>query len=217
MDDIEVQGRDSLDAFGERLFEIKFSDLIPLEEGRRGFRAVVPMKLEGCMVSCKSVRKGDLRAKQILYHEAVVLSRIRHPHILNLIGICYENKFALVTDFCFGGTLTEMIAEDEINPHAGARIGIQVSSAVAYIHAKGYLHGAVTTQNISLLTDSIDAPFAKLTGFGKSRRFDGTLTSHPGVDVYDVCAVLIQMLAKNKREPPLLLPTFDPIVKNGYV
>ena len=86
---------------------------------------------------------------------------------------------------------------------------------MAYIHTRGFLHGAVTSENIALLTDSIDAPFAKLTGFGKSRRFDGTLTSHPGIDVYDICAVLIEMLAKNKQEPPLLLPTFDPIVKNG--
>jgi hypothetical protein len=107
-----------------------------------------------------------------------------------------------------------MIAEDEIIPHAGVRIGIQVTSAVAYIHARGFLHGAVTSENISLLTDSIDAPFAKLTGLDTARRIDETLASHPGIDVYAVGALLVQMLARNKREPPLRLPIYEPITKS---
>ena len=63
--------------------------------------------------------------------------------------------------------------------------------------------------------DSIDYPYAKLTGLGTSRRFDETLASHPGVDVYAVCALLVRMLAKNKRELPLWLPTFHPVVEMG--
>ena len=120
-------------------------------------------------------------------------TKVRHPHILNLLTVCYESYFTLVTEHCFGGTLSEMIAEDEIIPHAGVRIGIQVSSAVAYIHARGFLHGAVTSENISLLTDSIDAPFAKLTGLDTARRIDETLASHPGIDVYAVGALLVQI------------------------
>ena len=76
-----------------------------------------------------------------------------------------------------------------------------------------FLHGCVTSENVSLLMDSIDYPYAKLTGLGTSRRFDETLASHPGVDVYAVCALLVRMLAKNKRELPLWLPTFHPVVE----
>ena len=87
-------------------------------------------------------------------------------------------------------------------------------SAVAYIHTRGFLHGAVTSENIALLTDSIDAPFAKLTGLGATRRLDETLASHPGIDVCAIGDLLVQMLTKNKRAPPLWLPRYEPVIKS---
>eukprot|EP01126_Amoeba_proteus_P059728 TRINITY_DN7834_c0_g1_i3.p1 TRINITY_DN7834_c0_g1~~TRINITY_DN7834_c0_g1_i3.p1 ORF type:complete len:479 (-),score=94.40 TRINITY_DN7834_c0_g1_i3:304-1740(-) len=102
------------------------------------------------------------------YKEANILSALSHPNILQFKGICVElsrdseSVFMLVTEFCSGGSLTNIIGGNPLPYSRIVKFGRQIASAMAYLHSIDVLHRDLKAENI--LVDSGDN--AKIADLG---------------------------------------------------
>jgi serine/threonine protein kinase len=118
---------------------------------------------------------------------------------LQLLGVAsLDNGLGMVTEMCMGGSVGLIIYRDREQIDAGAcvRIGVQVASALAYMHGLSWIHRDVKIFNILLLSDSWDPPLAKLADFGAARSDSGVKT--PGYKVGTAGLIAPEMVASNE-------------------
>jgi serine/threonine protein kinase len=94
--------------------------------------------------------------------EMAALTRLRHPHIVQLYGYYQEpTKTGLVMEYCGDGDLSEYCIGRPFQEKVA--LAAQVLSALRYLHAQGVAHGDVKPQNVL-----IQAGVAKLADFAMS-------------------------------------------------
>jgi len=105
--------------------------------------------------------------------EIGMLFRLRHPHILTLIGIVAHDSSAgtmIVTELCQGGSAYDRIfTHKDMTLSAGLAISMQVAQALDYMHSIPCHHRDVKPGNIFLATRGLSEPLAKLGDLGLSR------------------------------------------------
>ncbi|HYT74681.1 MAG TPA: protein kinase [Vicinamibacterales bacterium] len=94
---------------------------------------------------------GDAAANARVLQEARRLARIRHPHVAHVYGAeRHEGRIGLWMELVRGRPLDEVVRVDgPMTPDAAARIGADLSSAVAAVHAAGLLHRDIKAQNVA--------------------------------------------------------------------
>lgn len=82
--------------------------------------------------------------------EARRLARVRHPHVLAILGADeHDGRAGLWTELVSGSTLEQWIAtQGPLGAREAAGVGIDLCNALAAVHATGLLHGDVTTRNV---------------------------------------------------------------------
>jgi serine/threonine protein kinase len=84
-----------------------------------------------------------------LEREGRLLSRLSHPHILRAYELIPGPVPAVVTEMLRGETLSHLLDRTEIFTEAEAGVlGLQLASALAYLHGQGYLHLDLKPSNI---------------------------------------------------------------------
>ncbi|CAI7907931.1 unnamed protein product [Closterium sp. NIES-53] len=107
--------------------------------GRGSFGQVFKGEMLGCKVAVKRLEGQGWQGPDEFRVEVEVLSRMRHPNIVLLMGCCTD-EMALVYEFLPGGTL-----QDKLGPPKGSaavplswadrlRIAAEMSSALLYLH-----------------------------------------------------------------------------------
>ncbi len=100
------------------------------------------------------LRRGDLDAPmfgaQRWVEEARRLARVRHPHVLAILGADEQDSRAGIwTELVNGSTLEQWVAtHGPLGGREAAGVGIDLCGALAAVHATGLLHGDVTTRNV---------------------------------------------------------------------
>jgi serine/threonine protein kinase len=142
--------------------------------GRGGSANVFGAEFHNGVVAVKVLSRSR-QDFAILRREIGILMRIRHPHVLLLLGaVTKENPLglAIVSELCMGGSVYHRIF-DEVNSAFSTRTGLvvaaQVGSALTYLHSVNIQHRDVKTQNVFLLCRDLTSPHAKLGDFGQSR------------------------------------------------
>jgi serine/threonine-protein kinase len=91
-------------------------------------------------------------------HEARVLARLHHPHILPIYDSGeVDNCLYICMKLLEGGNLRGRVADFMRRPHEAARLLLQVADAVAYAHEQGILHLDLKPSNV--LFDSFGSPY----------------------------------------------------------
>lgn len=122
-------------------------------------------------VAVKVLRDVNAVDSRRFADEARLLASLDHPHIVRLLDAGVEDERPWIAlELVEGTTLRELMMTGPLAPTTAARIGRDVSSALAHAHAAGIVHRDVKPANILLEADGT----AKLTDFGIARLDDGS-------------------------------------------
>ncbi|CAL9074139.1 unnamed protein product [Musa textilis] len=167
-----IQGEESFFEFSYSELEkatSNFDDSLKIGEG--GYGSVYKGTLGQKTVAIKKLNSEGMQGQKEFHKEINVLSQLRHPNLVNLIGTCVE-AWALVYDFFPNGSLEDRLTCKDNTPPLTWQIRIQVAaeicSALNFLHSNKHLsvvHGDLKPANILL-----DANFvSKLGDFGICR------------------------------------------------
>ncbi|GJP73714.1 hypothetical protein CLOP_g4406 [Closterium sp. NIES-67] len=140
--------------------------------GRGAYGPVFRGQLFGCLVAIKKLEQGSDQGPAEFRTEVEVLSKVRHPHIVLLMGHCPEEA-CIVYEFLQGGNLQERIVRAGDNPppplpwHDRLRIISEISGALLYMHRHDppILHRDLKPDNILLDGNAI----SKIADVGLAR------------------------------------------------
>ncbi|CAL1413823.1 unnamed protein product [Linum trigynum] len=146
-----------------------FSDSVKIGEG--GFGKIYKAELRYTQVAIKLLDPNGLQGPAEFHKEVDILSKMRHPNLVTLIGACPES-YALIYEYLPNGSL-----EDRLNRKGDStalpwrirlRIAAEICSVLIFLHSckpQSIVHGDVKPSNILL-----DANFvSKLSDFGIAR------------------------------------------------
>ncbi len=113
-------------------------------------------------------------------HEASVMSKLRHPHIVLLIGISFDTpRVYLVMELCLCN-LADYLSdgtERGVTQHHILAFAKQAASALQFLHSRGVAHCDIKGQNL-LISESLTV---KLCDFGVSRMVQSQANSATAV------------------------------------
>ncbi|KAF0911509.1 hypothetical protein E2562_011148 [Oryza meyeriana var. granulata] len=134
--------------------------------GEGGYGPVYKGKLGGVPVAIKLLRPHGKQGFPEYKQEVVVLSRIEHPHIVKLIGVCPESCI-LVYEHLPNGTLLDRLSKG-LPWKDRVRILAEQRSALAYLHScrpHAIIHADLKLTNILLNAGNV----SRLGDFGTAR------------------------------------------------
>ncbi|KAI8467665.1 MAG: kinase-like domain-containing protein [Monoraphidium minutum] len=137
-----------------------FDDLAVIGEG--GFGRVFRAMLSTRPVAIKVMDEGGLQGQAEFANELTLLSRLRHPHLVRLLGCCHGGSSgsggggstALVYELMPGGSVDTFLAYKSGRPPlpwcCRIRCAAQAGAALAYLHAQDppVIHRDVKPANI---------------------------------------------------------------------
>jgi serine/threonine-protein kinase len=128
----------------------------------------------------------NLEALARFRREVKVTSQLAHPHVVQLLdfGTAESGQPYLVTEYLEGEDLEKRLSRVRRLPLPDvAELVRQLTSALAAIHAKGFVHRDLKPGNIFLVALESGADFVKLVDFGisKVRTSDSGLTKQTTV------------------------------------
>ena len=182
----------------------------------------------GCRVVIRMLRP-DRRDPRALLREGRLLRRLAHPHIVR----AYETRLRppmVVLETLGGATLAALLEDGPLDAADALQLGLQLSSAVRYLHGRGWLHLDLKPSN--LIADGgrlkvIDLSIAQRPGrIRAGTGSPGFLAPEqergdrvgPPADVWGIGAVLREaggpddLVAACLQEDPRARPTVDDVV-----
>lgn len=106
----------------------------------------------GCRVALKVLRpdrEGDRRARAALLREGRRLGQLSHPHLARIYEVD-RDRGALILETLGGATLAALAADPgpRIQTASLGVLGVQLCSAIHYLHARGLLHLDLKPANV---------------------------------------------------------------------
>ncbi|KAF2074573.1 hypothetical protein CYY_004119 [Polysphondylium violaceum] len=195
-----------LSAFYIRYNEFKFGQII----GEGYFGEVRKATWKGAVVAIKvlhrnSFRNTDNTEENVFLKEVAILSLMRHPNVLQFLGVCSEaNVNCIVTEYMGGGSLDRLIQDRYFlfvnKPEFAWKICLDIAKGMFYLHdwkPNPILHRDLSTKNI-LLDESFST--AKVADFGLSREQGFEMTASVGFLPFQAPEVFIGELYTPKAD-----------------
>ena len=140
------------------------------------------------------------------YSESELLSRLKHPNIINIRGVTRNDRiFIIVMEYLSGGSLQGRMAKP-LTPDNFTRIAKQICDAMSFAHNNRIYHGNLRPQNI-LFDDSnqvkvMDFGFALHYGLSEEKNWYKAEGEPPSKasDVFSAGVIFYQLLTGNLPE-----------------
>ncbi|XVF73181.1 hypothetical protein PTKIN_Ptkin12aG0180400 [Pterospermum kingtungense] len=144
---------------------------LTLKVGEGGYGSIYKGLLRRTIVAIKMLHSHSLQGPSEFKQEVDVLSKMRHPNLVTLIGACPETC-TLIYEYLPNGNLEDRLSCRDNTPPLSWQIRIRIAtelcSVLIFLHSSkphGIVHGDLKPANILL-----DANFVtKLSDFGISR------------------------------------------------
>ncbi|CAN1157390.1 U-box domain-containing protein 33 [Linum perenne] len=142
-----------------------------LKIGEGGFGSIYKAEIRYTQVAVKLLDPNGLQGPSEFHKEVDILSKMRHPNLVTLIGACSESC-ALIYEYLPNGSLEDRLnCKNNSQPlpwRVRLRIAAEVCSVLIFLHSckpNSIVHGDVKPSNVLL-----DANFvSKLSDFGIAR------------------------------------------------
>ncbi|KAK4363069.1 hypothetical protein RND71_018310 [Anisodus tanguticus] len=159
----------------KNFFSISFSDIIEATQnfdpsskiGEGKYGSVYKGIIHHVKAAIKMLPACGSLSDSVFQHKAEILSRVRHPNLVTLMGICSESR-SLAYEFLENGNLEDHLAcrkkSRPLHWQHRIRIAVEICSALIFVHANDpcLVHGNLRPTNILL-----DAKFvSKISDFG---------------------------------------------------
>eukprot|EP00794_Sanderia_malayensis_P015979 gene15979-17589_t len=134
------------------------------------------------MVAVKLLKSGvDKAVESEFIKEVKVMARLKHAHVVQLLGMCDEEPKCMVVEYMENGDLnqflknftlssssssnTNLTSSNELNKETLLYVCTQISSGMKYLSSQGFIHRDLATRNC-LVGHSFTV---KISDFGMSR------------------------------------------------
>jgi serine/threonine-protein kinase len=129
---------------------------------------------------------ADQRTLHRFQREAAIISRLSHPHTLQLYdrGSTKDGGLYIVTQLLTGHTLGQLMADGPIDIERALSIVEQICGSLAEAHSLGVVHRDLKPDNVFLIRqrDSTE-DFVKVLDFGIAKRLLSARTTYEGTVV----------------------------------
>ena len=135
--------------------EIKFSKKI----GAGAFGEVWSAEWAGTKVAVKKILKADISEDDLaeFSQEILLMSKLRHPNIVQFLGATLDPEFCLLTEFMERGTLFNVLADNTVDLPWSRKIDIcqDVAKGLLYLHTRTppIIHRDVKSLNVLVTRD----------------------------------------------------------------
>ncbi len=106
------------------------------------------------LVALKMILAGRLATREELgrfHDEAEAISRLRHPHIVQIFEVGqFDNRLYVVLEFVEGGTLADKIRGKPLPARSSAQLVESLARAMHYAHQRGIIHRDLKPANVLL-------------------------------------------------------------------
>ncbi|XP_042476316.1 U-box domain-containing protein 33-like isoform X2 [Macadamia integrifolia] len=134
-----------------------FSESFKIGEG--GYGCVYKGEIFNRSVAIKKLHPYSMQGRSEFQQEVLVLSKLQHPNLVNLIGACPE-AWSLVYEYLPNGSLQDHLFRRcntaPLTWKTRTRIAAKISSALLFLHSskpKKIIHGDLKPENILLDSD----------------------------------------------------------------
>ena len=119
------------------------------------------------LLAVKEVRSDRLNygTWASLYSEIATMMELKHPYVLELVGVHVKEPYRIITRYCPGRSLFDRLHKSSgkhLTPPQLTEIASQVAQGMKFLHANGIVHRDLKTMNI--LLDENDV--VKIADFG---------------------------------------------------
>lgn len=142
-------------------------------------------QLLGRTVAVKVIHSHALSPvlRERFLREAQAVARLDHPHVVKIFDVGgeshdWEGSPYLALEYVRGGTLTQRLAKQPLEPREAARLVRLLARAMAHAHERGVVHRDLKPDNV-LLAPPVDEPALntalgcpKISDFGLARQID---------------------------------------------
>eukprot|EP00128_Syssomonas_multiformis_P000547 Colp12_sorted_trinity150504_noHs@10977 len=154
-------------------FAVLYTDLHDLRWiGSGSSSAVFSAQYKGQTVAVKKLKySGEMEVKEIKS-----LMELKHPNVVQCVGVVQHPFEALVMEYCGGGSLFEVLRKQEVDPPLIVHWATQIAHGMHYLHYKApkkIIHRDLKSANILIGHNNV----AKISDFGTAREFNGKTTS----------------------------------------
>lgn len=136
------------------------------------------------IVAVKELTRIDMPARKLytLKRELNCLIQLKHPNVINLIGVTVTPPFSILTKYIANGSLYSQLEKnpEQLNNTRRMKIAIGIARALEYLDLIHIVHRDIKPQNV-LLDDN---DMAILCDFGLSRNYGPKMTAELGTVTY---------------------------------
>jgi serine/threonine protein kinase len=139
-----------------------------LEKMSEGFDATVyraRSRTGDRLFAARIMSRSDVD-EPIVLPELAVMQAVAHPNVIKSYDVfVWEGKIVLIYEYCPGGSLEDLIAENgSVGLGRFRALAYQMAKGLAEIHAAGFVHGNLRAGDV-LFADR-ERRHVKITGFG---------------------------------------------------
>ena len=148
-------------------------------QGQYG-RVFCAVDKSGKLVALKELDRNRFPTNKFL-RELYFLSSLQHPNLINFLGLEHTKTGRyIVTDFCEGGTLRNLMQSEALCLVHGLKLIADVLAGLDYAHKRGIVHCDLKPENILLSMNSNDW-IARISDFGVAKITNESTDMQQGV------------------------------------